>query len=119
MLPSITCVYLELMEAHPIAASTDEHDDKLVRKAVRADEFITAGEFFEKLDLHHNVFFGHEKPSVFHHEIEFNTKEQPAFNRQFDLLIRDLKSWEAKGFQLYFLRKIPNNWSACIPFLRT
>ena len=32
--------------------------------------------------------------------IHFNTKEQPAFNRQFDLLIKDLKKWEDKGFQL-------------------
>ena len=36
-----------------------------------------------------------------HSTIEFSTKAQPAFNRQFDLLIRDLKGWMAKGFTLY------------------
>ena len=39
--------------------------------------------------------------------IEFNTKEQPAFNRQFDLLIKDLKSWEAKKFQLNLFAENP------------
>ena len=31
-------------------------------------------------------------------EIEFSTREQPSFNRQFDLLIKDLKNWESKKF---------------------
>lgn len=39
--------------------------------------------------------------------IEFITKEQPAFNRQFDLLIKDLKYWEAKGFQLNLFAENP------------
>ena len=32
-------------------------------------------------------------------EIELNTKPQPAFNRQFDLLIKDLKAHESKGYE--------------------
>ena len=40
-------------------------------------------------------------------EIEFHTKEQPAFNRQFDLLIKDLKQWESKGFALYLFAENP------------
>jgi transcription-repair coupling factor (superfamily II helicase) len=40
-------------------------------------------------------------------EIEFHTKIQPAFNRRFDLLIKDLKSWEAKKFQLYIFAENP------------
>ena len=39
--------------------------------------------------------------------IEFNTKQQPAFNRQFDLLIKDLKDWEKKGFQLNLFAENP------------
>ncbi len=33
--------------------------------------------------------------------IDFNTKPQPAFNRQFDFLINDLKSHETAGYQIY------------------
>lgn len=39
--------------------------------------------------------------------ISFQTKAQPAFNRQFDLLINDLKSWEAKGFTLNIFAENP------------
>ncbi|HEX8314743.1 MAG TPA: CarD family transcriptional regulator, partial [Flavisolibacter sp.] len=37
----------------------------------------------------------------------FQTKSQPAFNRQFDLLIHDLKSWEGKGFELNIFAENP------------
>ncbi len=33
--------------------------------------------------------------------IEFSTKPQPAFNRQFDLLIKDLKAHEDKGYSIF------------------
>ncbi|MEO6916046.1 MAG: CarD family transcriptional regulator, partial [Chitinophagaceae bacterium] len=39
--------------------------------------------------------------------LEFATKEQPAFNRQFDLLIKDLKSWEAKKYSIYLFADNP------------
>lgn len=39
--------------------------------------------------------------------IEFHTKPQPAFNRQFDLLIKDLKSWEAKKYNIFLFADNP------------
>src|SRR5690606_18973932 len=33
-------------------------------------------------------------------EINFSTRPQPAFNRQFEMLINDLKSWSAKNFTI-------------------
>src|SRR5205085_9536480 len=77
-----------------------EQDDKLIKKDVKLEEFTTADDFFRDLFHKHAVYFGYEKPSDAVVEIEFATKSQPAFNRQFDLLINDLKSWEAKGFEL-------------------
>jgi transcription-repair coupling factor (superfamily II helicase) len=88
-------------------AKQEEQEDKMIKKEVKQNEFITAGAFFEQLDQHHAVYFGHERPSRFHFEIEFSTREQPAFNRQFDLLIKDLKSWEGKGFQLNLFAENP------------
>ena len=84
-----------------------EQEDRMIRQEVHADEFITAASFFEELENRHVVYFGHEKPLSAGYEIEFHTKEQPAFNRQFDLLIRDLKSWEAKGFDLHLFAENP------------
>jgi len=86
---------------------SEEQDDKLIKKDVKLDEFVKANDFFEQLNNLHTVYFGHERPNHFVFEIEFNTKEQPAFNRQFDLLIRDLKSWETKNFQLNLFAENP------------
>ncbi|HEX2534721.1 MAG TPA: transcription-repair coupling factor, partial [Chitinophagaceae bacterium] len=75
----------------------DEEEDRLEKREVRPDDFSTAAEFFETLERRHTVFFGALAPERPGFELPFHTKEQPAFNRQFDLLIQDLKSWEAKG----------------------
>jgi len=85
----------------------EEQDDKLIKKEVKTDEFTNANEFFEQLKNFHVVLFGHERPNDFYFEIEFNTKQQPAFNRQFDLLINDLKNLEKKGFQLNLFAENP------------
>jgi transcription-repair coupling factor (superfamily II helicase) len=57
--------------------------------------------------LKHLVEFG-LRPTTHHSiEIEFHTREQPAFNRQFDYLIRDLRSLSHKGFQLFLFAENP------------
>ncbi|MBK6936461.1 MAG: transcription-repair coupling factor [Chitinophagaceae bacterium] len=88
----------------------DENDDKLLKKDVSEDDFITAHEFEEKIAQRHVVGFGHTDSFPSHYSpftIHHTTKEQPVFNRQFDLLIRDLKNWEAKKFQLYIFAENP------------
>ncbi len=86
----------------------EEEDEKLMKKTVSLEEFITADDFEKQLQQKHTVLFGHQSASLNHlFEVEFNTKEQPAFNRQFDLLINDLKSWEKKGFQLNLFAENP------------
>ncbi|HKO81246.1 MAG TPA: transcription-repair coupling factor, partial [Chitinophagaceae bacterium] len=85
-----------------------DEDDKLQKKDIKEDDFITAIDFEEKSIKRHLIEFGHRSTiSGQLVEIEFHTKEQPAFNRQFELLIRDLKSWESKGFQLYLFADNP------------
>jgi len=87
-----------------------EEEDRLVKKEVSANDFITAAVYEEKLTGRHVVGFGYANSfpaSYVPLEIEFKTKEQPAFNRQFDLLIKDLKSWEDKGFQLNIFAENP------------
>jgi len=87
---------------------TQEEDDLAIKKEIKAEDFITATIFEEQLVPRHLVEFGYQRStggSQF--EIEFHTKEQPAFNRQFDLLIRDLKSWENKKYQVYIFAENP------------
>src|SRR6476620_9137657 len=86
----------------------DNNYDRLIKKNVTADDFISAKGFEEKILDRHFVEFSYQPSSIGHHyEIEFNTKQQPAFNRQFDMLIRDLKHWEKSKFQLFLFAENP------------
>lgn len=97
------------LDLHASSPKKEEEDteDKLVKKDIRPDEFVTADDFFQHLQQKHTVHFGHQRPGNEVLEITFNTRQQPAFNRQFDLLIRDLKEWEKKGFELNLLAENP------------
>lgn len=88
----------------------EEDDDKLIKKIINRDEFISAADFEQDIFKRHVVGFGYSdtfpssQPAF---TIDFTTKEQPAFNRQFEILIKDLREWEAKGFQLYIFAENP------------
>ena len=84
-----------------------EEEDKFEKRNVGPEDFIAAADFTGQLRERHTLHFGPESPEGFSHEIEFHTKEQPAFNRQFDLLIRDLKSWEKQGYELNLFAENP------------
>jgi transcription-repair coupling factor (superfamily II helicase) len=86
----------------------DSSDDRLIKKNVTGEDFISVKEFEGKILDRHFVEFSYQPSSIGHqYEIEFNTKQQPAFNRQFDLLIRDLKHWEKNKFQLFLFAENP------------
>ena len=78
----------------------------MIKKDVSTNDFITAESLQDELGKKHLVEFGFQS-YLDNFEIEFHTKQQPAFNRQFDLLIKDLKVWEARKFQLYIFAENP------------
>lgn len=88
-----------------------EEDEKLIKGPTSENDFVRADEMAAQLNRFSIVEYGlllHQNPgsAVYfdqhvHTSIEFSTKPQPTFNRQFDLLIRDLKGWTAKGYTLY------------------
>ncbi len=84
-------------------------DGKLIKPEVEASDFITAQYVQERLMGFHTVEFGNDTSfsTVSKTAIAFNTKEQPAFNRQFDLLITDLKNWEKQGYTIYLFAENP------------
>jgi transcription-repair coupling factor (superfamily II helicase) len=93
-----------MSEAGTVTREADS--DKIEKKNVTAKDFIVSANLETELTKKHLVEFGYQS-YLADFEIEFQTKEQPAFNRQFDLLIKDLKNWEAKGFQLYIFAENP------------
>lgn len=101
--------FLELTANTPAPRSAEE-DDKLLRTQVKPDDFIGPESLERALMAHHVVAFGFGAtlpPGGTPFDISFQTREQPAFNRQFDLLIKDLKNWESKGFTLYIFADNP------------
>jgi transcription-repair coupling factor (superfamily II helicase) len=97
---------LELFLKNTDGAQVSE-EDNLEKRTVRADEFIDTAKFFSQLEKRHVIHFGHERPEGEVEEIIFGIRDQPAFNRQFDLLIEDLKAWEKKGFTLNIFAENP------------
>jgi transcription-repair coupling factor (superfamily II helicase) len=84
----------------------EEEDERLVKKDIDGNDFISTDQFDKGIDSKHLVEFGYQAHKA-KFEITFHTTEQPAFNRKFDLLIKDLRSWESKGFNLYIFADNP------------
>jgi transcription-repair coupling factor (superfamily II helicase) len=80
--------------------NNEEEDDTRILKEVKEADFVQSSILEEQLQQRHIVEFGY-KPQMAKVEIEFKTRAQPSFNRQFDLLIKDLKAHEAAGYGLY------------------
>lgn len=95
-----------LQQGNKNEKASDSFEDRMERKNITEDDFITAEDLQKKIVNRHVVEFGY-RSSLSSFEIEFNTKEQPAFNRKFDLLIQDLKDWKKKNFQLYLFAGNP------------
>jgi transcription-repair coupling factor (superfamily II helicase) len=84
----------------------EEDDDTKVLKDVKHADFVRADVIERQLGSRHIIEF--DRGNYFKGlVIDFSTKEQPSFNRQFDLLIKDLKQWESKGFELFIFADNP------------
>lgn len=84
-----------------VKKNTDESDEKNdIWKEAKLVDFIS------EIDIQHALFkrniieFGYE-PHFANFEIEFATKSQPSFNRNFELLIDNLKEYEKKQYKIY------------------
>ena len=86
----------------------DAGEDTPVKKTISADDFISLDSFDEATVGKHLIEFGYPQSSdAKAFPIEFHTRPQPVFNRQFDRLIQDLESWEAKKFRIFLFAENP------------
>ena len=70
---------------------------------LHANDFISAKEFEEKILTHHVVEFSYQTARRISYHLRNRIsiqKQQPAFNRQFDMLIRDLKALGKKRISI-------------------
>ncbi len=89
-----------LLKKDGLFQQNKEDEDAHVLKDIQWADFIKVSELKNLVEQKVLVEFGY-KPLFANYEIEFNTKAQPSFNRQFDLLIKDLKAHEAAGYSIY------------------
>lgn len=85
------------------ATQNEDADDTKYFKDIHADVFTPAAIIENQLQNRSIIEFGHKphltsKGGVI---ISFKTTDQPSFNRNFDLLIQDLKLKETNGYSIY------------------
>lgn len=89
---------------------SEEEDDQLhSRKAIDKNDFVTADLLEKQLQHHHTVEMGN-KAYLANGDaatIHYNVKAQPAFNRNFDLLIKNLKEYEQKKYNIFIFADNP------------
>ncbi len=98
---------LAIQNRHPKAKviDTDEDDDDTkILKEVNLQDFTPVATLERQMQQRHIVEFGFKQhfPNTNDSDIiSFHTKAQPSFNRQFNLLIDDLKAHEANQYAIY------------------
>ena len=98
--------FIEMTDGQAVAS--DQYADKLIKKDISIYDFISVADLEADLTIRHQVEFGF-RPSAngSPFEIEFHCKEQPAFNRRFELLINDLKSRISNGYKVFLFAENP------------
>jgi transcription-repair coupling factor (superfamily II helicase) len=102
-------VYLEMLSTTNQQPTTnnDTEEDLNEKKHITENDFVKASVIEEQMQLRHIVEFGSKHYFAGGKTINFSTKEQPAFNRQFDILIKNLKEYEAKKYNVYLFAENP------------
>jgi transcription-repair coupling factor (superfamily II helicase) len=97
-------IFLNLHEGTKV--STEEEDISI--KPFTGEDLMTPDQLTRELLNRPVIEFGQRYTLPITAEtLIFQTKAQPAFNRQFDLLIKDLKSWNAKRFGIFIFAENP------------
>lgn len=103
-------IFLEVMAIPGEKRQQNDEDAELTQKDnVTAADFVKAHTLESQIALRHtielgkNPHFGKAGPD----SINFSTIAQPAFNRQFDLLIKNLREYEAQKYNIYLFAENP------------
>ncbi len=90
----------------------DDESEIHQRNEVTENDFVKAVILEEQLQNYHLIEFGNKAYLNNSNKFEianwqFSIKEQPAFNRNFDLLIKNLAAYEAKKYNIYIFAENP------------
>lgn len=88
---------------HESSETIDTDNQPLMKQALKPEDFTTARELEASLRHRHILewgkpYFSNGAPQ---HTLTFHTQAQPAFNRQFDLLIKDLTHYRDAQYGIF------------------
>ncbi|MDD2792056.1 MAG: transcription-repair coupling factor [Sediminibacterium sp.] len=92
--------FMDLLRNGHFQQNNEEEEGQYILKDIQWTDFVKAPALKELVQQKPLVEFGYQS-TLAKEEMELNTRPQPAFNRQFDLLIKDLKAHEAAGYQIF------------------
>jgi transcription-repair coupling factor (superfamily II helicase) len=93
---------------------TDESSEINFKTTVSENDFVPAASIEKELQQRHIIelgnkpYFNDKEPDKSNSkDILYKTKEQPAFNRQFDLLIKNLQEYENGNYNIFIFAENP------------
>jgi len=97
-------LFFERNQESPVSES-EEGEEKL---QVRASDFETADNLMRQLQQRILIEMGGQaQDQLKEEERSFHTREQPAFNRKFDMLINDLKAHDKRLYSVFLFAENP------------
>lgn len=85
---------------NPAEEINDEFEETKILKKINEEDFLSSGIIRAEMLERTIIEFGY-KAQLAIGNCQFSTQEQPSFNRNFDMLIKDLKSYENKHYDIY------------------
>jgi len=98
---------IEEFIANPPKSTANEEVDLNEIKNISESDFVYANVLEKQIAGRHTIEFGKNNYFAKNDSIHFSVKQQPAFNRRFNLLIENLKSLEAKKYNLFIFAENP------------
>jgi transcription-repair coupling factor (superfamily II helicase) len=90
--------------------TTDDSSELNFKETVSDDDFENAAVIEKQIVQRHIIEFGTKaffSKNKAEEVLDFATKEQPAFNRQFPLLIKNLQDYESKQYNIFIFAENP------------
>ncbi|MEO6838352.1 MAG: transcription-repair coupling factor, partial [Ginsengibacter sp.] len=94
---------------YPASAKSRQEDDEELNeiKEISEKDFVEVAILEKQLEQWHIIEFGNKTYFSKGAGIHFSIQQQPAFNRQFKLLIDNLKSFESKKYNIFIFAENP------------
>ena len=92
----------------PINKRSQDDEEELNEKAIISEnDFVCSAVLEKQVQEMHIIEFGNKKYFSKENEIAFSIQQQPAFNRQFKLLIDNLKKYETDRYNIFIFAENP------------